>query len=270
MEFVAVHMKTASILAIHKEETLTGKHYLCDCIISPDLGSFILKPNAMYVLNFCRGEFRNVMKVLSLKENRCPVLKSIFPNLAVRLFAAYDPRYCWSRVALGNYSKGGRDVLCVYDIKEDKVILESGLGHYQTTHNIVFSPDGRYVASLILGRSIKDGLFNFPKVLVYSSDSLEVVHSVRTEYLAEVPTLSPAAIFPLFSDTGERMAVAYGEQGTFYQQVVGVHLYRVPTAFDLQSLCREVIRKRFDCQDVQRLPLPNQMKSFLAFKPYYE
>ena len=72
MEFVALHMKTESILAVHKESTTAtgGKHYLCDCIISPDLSTFILKPNAMYVLNFCRGEYRNSMKVLSCKENR--------------------------------------------------------------------------------------------------------------------------------------------------------------------------------------------------------
>lgn len=70
MEFMAIHMKTESILAVHKEDTVTGKHYLCDCIISPDLTSFILKPNAMYVLNFCRGEYKNIMKVLSCKENR--------------------------------------------------------------------------------------------------------------------------------------------------------------------------------------------------------
>jgi len=76
MEFVAIHMKTESILAVHKESTTAsgGKHYLCDCIISPDLSTFILKPNAMYVLNFCRGEYRNSMKILSCKENRSVVL----------------------------------------------------------------------------------------------------------------------------------------------------------------------------------------------------
>jgi len=75
MEFVALHMKTESVLAVHKESTTAtgGKHYLCDCIISPDLSTFILKPNAMYVLNFCRGEYRNSMKVLSCKENRLVV-----------------------------------------------------------------------------------------------------------------------------------------------------------------------------------------------------
>jgi hypothetical protein len=72
MEFVALHMKTESILAVHKESTIAygGKHYLCDCIISPDLSTFLLKPNAMYVLNFCRGEYHNVMKVLSCKDVR--------------------------------------------------------------------------------------------------------------------------------------------------------------------------------------------------------
>ena len=72
MEFVALHMKTESILAVHKLKiTLTGgKYYLCDCIISPDLSTFIMKPNAMYVLNFCRGEYENAMEVVSCKESR--------------------------------------------------------------------------------------------------------------------------------------------------------------------------------------------------------
>lgn len=268
-EFMAVHMKTESILAVHKEDTVTGKHYLCDCIISPDLSSFILKPNAMYVLNFCRGEYKNIMKVLSCKENRCPVLKTLFQNTAVRLFVAYDPRYRSRRIVLGNFSKNGRDIVCIYDLVDDRVVSESHPNQYQTTHNIVFSPDGMYIASLVLGRSVKDGLFNFPRVLVYSSSELEVLHIVRTECLAEVPTLSPAALFPLFSETGTHLAVAYGEQGTFYQQVVGVHVYKVPVLLDLQSLCRLTIRQYFDCQDVQRLPLPNKLKSYLRFQPSY-
>lgn len=269
MEFMVVHMKTESILAVHKEDTVTGKHYLCDCIISPDLSSFILKPNAMYVLNFCRGEYKNVMKVLSCKENRCPVLKTLFQGTAVRLFVAYDPRYRSRRVVLGNFSRNGRDIVCVYDLVDDAVVRESHANQYQTTHNIVFSPDGMYVASLVLGRSVKDGLFNFPRVLVYSSADLDVLHVIRTNCLAEVPTLSPAAVFPLFSETGTHLAVAYGEQGTFYQQVVGVQVFKVPVLLDLQSLCRLTIRQYFDCQDVQRLPLPNKLKSYLRFQPSY-
>lgn len=148
--------------------------------------------------------------------------------------------------------------------------MESGRSSYQTTHNILFSPDGRYIVSLILGRSIKDGLFNFPKCLVYSSDTLEIIHSIKTLNLSEIPTLSPAAIFPIFSETGDRLAMAFGEPGPFYQQVVGVHIYKVPTPMDLQSLCREVIRKRFDCQDIQHLPLPTVLRSYLTFKPYLE
>ena len=157
----------------------------------------------------------------------------------------------------------------IYDLEEERIITESDPVHYQTTHNIVFSPDGIYIASLILGRSVKDGLFNFPRVLVYSSNDLKVLHMLRTTYLAEVPTLSPAALFPLFSETGTHLAVAYGEQGTFYQQVAGVHVYKVPTLLDLQSLCRLTIRQYFDCQDVQKLPLPTKMKAYLRFQPSY-
>ena len=187
----------------------------------------------------------------------------------MRLFVAYDPRYRSRRIALGNYSKNGRDLVCIYDLEDDQIILESRASEYQTTHNIVFSPDGMYVASLILGRSVKDGLFNFPRVLIYSSNDLDILHVIPTNYLSEVPTLSPAGLFPLFSETGTHLAVAYGEQGTFYQQVVGVHVYKVPVLLDLQSLCRLTIRQYFDCQDVQRLPLPNKLKAYLRFQPSY-
>lgn len=108
MEFVAVHMKTASILAIHKEETLTGKHYLCDCIISPDLGSFILKPNAMYVLNFCRGEFRNVMKVLSLKENRLGRNYSVISENICSIFFYFSKVPCVEK----HFPKSGSSIVC--------------------------------------------------------------------------------------------------------------------------------------------------------------
>jgi len=87
MEFVALHMKTESILAIYKESTTAygGKHYLCDCIISPDLSTFLLKPNAMYVLNFCRGEYQNIMKVLSCKDTRLMIVftSNAFTNCIV-------------------------------------------------------------------------------------------------------------------------------------------------------------------------------------------
>ena len=89
----------------------------------------------------------------------------------------------------------------------------------QTTHNITFSPDGQFLASLILGRSVKDGLFNFPRVVVYSGHDVRMLHAIRMDGLSEVPTLSPAALFPLFSATGTHLAVAYGEQGTYYMQV---------------------------------------------------
>ncbi len=270
MEFLVVHMKTATVIGVYKVDDLNGKHYLCDCILSPDLSSFIIKPNAMYVLNFCRGEYRNVMKVVSCRRRSCPVTRTLFHNAAVRPFVAYDPRYKWRRVAVGNFIKHSKDVVCIYDIEREEIVVESNSSHYQTTHNIVFSPDGTYLVSLILGRSIKDGLFNFPRVLIYASGDLSVLHVIRTQYLAEVPTLAPAALFPLFSETGTHLAIAYGEQGTFYQQVCGVKVYPVPVLLDLQSLCRLTIRQHYDGQDVNNLPLPNKLKAYLRFQPWVE
>ena len=265
MEFLVIHMKTGVVAGIFKE--LVTKPYLCDCIISPDLSTFILKPNAMYVLNFCRGEYKNEMKVISCKEKYCPVLKSMFQGRALRPLIDFDPRYKKRRIVVGNCLRNGRDVLCVYDLTEEEFVAESDHSKYQTTHNIVFSPDGLYIASLILGRSVKDGLFNFPRVLVYSSDDLVILQSLSLENLAEVPTLSPTALFPLFSEPGSHLAVAYGEQGTFYHQVAGVRVYRLPMPLDLQNLCRLVIRQYYDRQDVDGLPLPNKLKAYLRFQP---
>ncbi len=270
MEFLVVHMKTGAVLGVHKDEVQT-KHYMCDCLISPDLSSFIVKPNAMFVLNFCRGEYKNVMKLVSCKakDEHCPLVKTLFDGSAVRSFVAFDPRYMYRRIAMGNVLRNGRDVVCIYDMEDEEFVAESDSTHYQTTHNIVFSPDGTYLASLILGRSVKDGLFNFPRVLVYSSSDLTVLQVIRTTFMAELPTLSPAGLFPLFSETGQYLAIAHGEQGTFYQQVAGVNVYKMPVLMDLQSLCRLTIREFFDSQDVEGLPLPSKMKAYLRFQPSY-
>ena len=268
MEFLVIHMKTNMVTGIHSMP-VTSKHYLCDAIISPDLSSFILKPNAMYVLNFCRGDYNNIMKLISCKGAKCPLVKSMFSGMAVRPFVSFDPRYRNMRLAVANYLSQSRDIIAIYDLEKEEVIARSDISHYQTTHNIVFSPDGNYIASLILGRSVKDGMFNFPRVLIYSGDDLKILHVIRTSLLAEVPTLSPAALFPLFSETGTHIAVAYGEQGTFYQQVAGVNVYKVPIQLDLQSLCRLTLRKYFDSQDVERLFLPSKLKSYLRFQPSY-
>lgn len=273
MEFLVVHMKTGTLLT-KLREPVSGRHYLCDCIISPDLSYFIVKPNAMYVLNFCRrGDYRDAMLLVSCRGggHGGPIVKTLFDGAAVRPFVLFDPRYTHRRVAVGNYVRDGRDVLAVYDVIDCVVIVSSEVSSlYQTTHNIAWSADGTYVASLVLGRSVKDGLFNFPRVLIYASDDLRVLHAVRTSLLAEVPTLSPAALFPLFSETGMHLAVAYGEQDTFYQQVAGVNVHKVPLHVNLQSLCRLTIRDYFDGQDVERLPLPNKLKAFLRFQPCYE
>ena len=273
MEFLVVHMKTGAVLA-KRREPVSRQHYLCDCIISPDLSHFIIKPNAMYVLNFCRrNEYHNTMLLVCCRDggDDGPTVKNLFEGAAVRQFVLFDPRYAHRRIAIGNYVCDGRDVLAMYDIIDEAIVATSDASSlYQTTHNIAWSPDGTYIASLTLGRSIKDGLFNFPRVLIYASDDLRVLHAVRTSMLAEVPTLSPAAIFPVFSETGTHLAVAFGEQDSFYQQVAGVNVHKVPLHVNLQSLCRLTIRVFFDRQDVERLPLPTKLKSYLRFQPCYE
>lgn len=272
IEFLVIHMKTGTILGTHKENIQGYKHYLCDCLISPDLSSFILKPNAMYVLNFARDTFDSSMKVISCKGNPMPVIKeNLFNNVSVRAFIAYDPRYTWRRIVIGNYCKHGKDTVIIYDLKSDKIIQSSDpYSHYQTTHNISWSPDGAYISSMVLGRTVKDGFFNFPKVLIYESTELLIIQSISTNYLSEVPTLSPSGMFPVFNNTGTIIAIPYGEHGTYFQQVAGVKVYKAPNILDLQSLCRLCIRQYFETYDVDRLPLPKKLKDYLKFKPFWE
>ena len=268
VRFLVVHMKTETVVGVHKED-ISGRHFLFDCIISPDLSSFILKPNAMFVLNFSRGEYKNSMSFVTCKGDKCKSTKALLENNAVRSFVAFDPRYKARRVAIGNYMSGGRDILCLYDLDAEQLVAECKTDQYQTTHNVVFSPDGTYVASLILGRSVKDGLFNFPRVLVHSSDDLRVLHMINIPHLTEVPTLCPTALFPQFSETGTYLAVPYGQQGPYYEQLDGAFVYKVAITLNLQNLCRLTIRKYFDSQDVERLHLPAKLKAYLRFQPQF-
>jgi hypothetical protein len=265
--FLVVHMKTETVIGVHKEE-IKGNHFLFDCIISPDLSTFILKPNAMFVLNFSRGEYQNSMSLVICKGDKCQKVKSLLNNNAIRTFVVFDPRYKSRRVVIGNYMSNGKDIVCLYDLDKGGVITESNIDTYQTTHNLTFSPDGAYIASLVLGHSVKDGLFNFPKVLVYSGDDLRILHTINIPHLAEVPTLCPTALFPLFSETGSHLAIPYGQQGPYYEQLDGAFVYQVAITLSLQNLCRLTLRKFYDTQDVEKLPLPSKLKSYLRYQPY--
>lgn len=280
--FYVVHLRTSSVLSVHKEELTSpgagggggdgggGKYFLWECVLSPDLSTFVLKPNAMYVLNFCRGEYKNALRWLCCRYDPCRVAKTLFEGSAVRLFVAFDPRCRRRRVALGNVARAGNDVVCLYDLASETVLAESDPFTYQTTHNLAFSPDGGYLASLVLGRAVTDGLFNMPRIIVYETTELRIIYSMETALLSEVPTLTPAVLFPIFSETGRYLAVAYGEQGPFYQQLAGVRILRAPAPMNLQAICRLVIRDLLEADDISRLPLPSFIKAYLRFNPLHD
>ena len=270
VRFLVVHMKTETVIAVHKEP-VKSCHFLYDCIISPDLSSFIIKPNAMFVLNSVRDDYDNEVKVVTCKGKKCHVSRVLCSSNynAVRLFIAFDPRVQNRRVAIGNYLSRGRDIVAIYDLDRETVMVQSDAKEYQTTHNLTFSPDGSYIASLILGNSVNDGYFNFPRVVVYCSDELSVLHQINLPNLAETATLCPTALFPLFSETGTYLAVPYGTRCSHFDEVDGAFVYRVALPLNLQCLCRLTIRHHFDSQDVEKLPLPNKLKAFLRFQPQY-
>lgn len=275
MQFLVVNLKTGAYVGRHVEP-VSGDPYLCECIVSPDMKKFVLKPNPIFINDFM-GEynnFPNIMKLINIEENgHCSVERVFSEEGCVHYVVTFDPRFGNSRAAVGNYD-GGKTV-CIFDWQQNELVAESDPRQpAQTTRNLVFSPNGQYLASLVSTASYQAGLHSFPKVNIYETEHLFLLQRISCSKMYCV-ALIPAVLFPLFSECGTRLAVAYGRNidimgSVFGQELAFVEVYRVPVRHSLQSLCRVTIRRAVSRDNVLHLPIPRKIKDYLLYRPIYD
>ncbi len=269
------------VVGLHRVGTLPGP-YVMEALLSPSCTKLLLQPSAYYCVRFGNKPKTAEIQLVDIPPNgQCTLvgpLMTITSDEASRASAgvrrdhvfAFDPRYDWRRIVIGyQYAS----VVRVYDLLEKKILAENN-SHgslKQCAENLVYSPDGRFLASLVSTILTTRTKIRIWGVLVYCSDTLELIHGIDQS----CPTgpletlLYPACIFPMFSSSGKFLAVPrrpkYHNSESF---VVDVDVLLVPNVIHLQTLCRITILLCTKSNDVPLLPLPSALKNYLLFKPY--
>lgn len=270
-EFLVINaneLRVKSVFHINHAE----QPYLWECLISPDLSKFLLKPNLLFALRFQIQSVEDCLKVFSFnaKTQQFEISAELFRESALDLIMCFDPRYKNTRVAIGNICKRGQHVLCLYSLKTRKIVQKTYGPQYQRTQNLAFTPDGDFLAALlvtyVLGANMFPQRFNFLGVMVYSTSDLQMLHMIQCYGTQSVPTLTPAAIFPVFSDHGDFLCVGSGS-GT---GICRVEIYHMPPAPTLKSMCRKKITRVLPERTIENLFLTNDLKDYLLYKPIDE
>ena len=267
-EFLMVDLNRNIVSGSYKEK-YQDQPCLYECYISPDLKRLLLKPNLLYALRFRIQGIDDCVKVLKREDNYndCSVASVLFKDAGLDLIMTFDPRYRHSRVAIGNMTKRGQHVLCLYSLKSRKIVRKTYGPQYQRAQNLVFSPDGEHLAALIVtyivGPNLYPQRFNFLGVMVYNTSKLNMLHKIQSYGTSSVPALTPAAVFPQFSQLGDYIAMGSG----CGSDITRIEIYRMPRVLNLQNICRYKISQFLSQTEIQNLPIDPQTMDYLLFRP---
>ena len=279
MQFIIIDLYTSSYVGKYVIKW-AWQPFLCECVISPDHSRFVIKPGMFYAVKREDGSeypYLKEIRIVHIRSGICKLDKTIRDPNCSNYVMAFDPRYDHSRLALANWTSEEQPVqneaICILDLVHQKPVK---CVHYTSnTHsskNLVFSPDGSFLACLISEPCFYQSVYNFSEILVYDADTLDVVKTIPCHNTQCVP-LYPAILFPSFSKCGTRMAVGYGRDidimgAIFGQEIAFVDVYQVPTPINLQYLCRLAIRRVIPNEKhLLALPLPKPIISYLNFGP---
>lgn len=245
--------------------------YMMEATLSPDHKYMCLKPSWEYIMSFSQYPTENNMMVVDIAKEKGILRHRLFKTEGTECVIAFDPRYEWRRLAVGNRSAtDDEDLISVYDLEDQCVVKQSEKSREkQTTHNLVYSPDGSYVASLVVDPtpSAWRGLVKTVEmVILYSSDELEVLHRCPCNHIPTPINTTPVALFPLFSKAGDYMCFQKDNVRKYWDwQVVVLAL---PVKISLQFICRVAIRKFYTSAEIRSFPFPKKLKDFILFAPY--
>ena len=277
------------------------QEYFCllEATISPDYNKFLLRPRRSDSLQVPNSK----IQLFFFNKDKCAHMRDILFGESETIVYAFDPRYQWRRLAIGY--QGDKAEIQLINIATDEMLCRSDAGSrgnglitaqtLQRTEKLVYSPDGRFLASLVSKISfVSDSLVTMAiaGVLVYNSNNLDVIHAVSVHEGAPHLGLSSfenglrikaykALLIPEFSLNGRYLAIPRvksdlspnnsHDDGSRFDSDFIIDVYSVPTILRLTELCRAVICLHMSKGAVDQLPaLPLKLKSFLNFRPMYK
>ncbi|KAK6173551.1 hypothetical protein SNE40_016979 [Patella caerulea] len=265
--FPLVDLDKQSVLGIieapHKNMTVIH------CEITPDLSrtAILFYFHSDSQRTFCYNLFLFCNKTMEVVENYTL-------NHEVQPYMAFDPRFCWSRVAIANYEcreEGIKHELVLFSLSSGKVYKRSNLSLPSlfggSCFHLLYSIDG---ALLILQKLTEDrfGVTSYSDIYLFNSDQLMLIKYVT----ASLPGLFHICMTnyePKFSNCGSYMRIldyksANGDRG------ITVKIYQLPRCLNLKSQCRIMILQNLKNNNyINQLPLPNRLKEYLKFSPMW-
>ena len=197
----------------------------------------------------------------------------VLPNGPLMLKTSHVcSRYHWRRLAVGRRQTGDglEECVSIYDLHDKTTVCKSHESPLrQTTHNLVYSPDGRYLASLVImpeQSGWRDYVKEVDFVVVYSADDLAMLHRLPCMCTPSPINFTAMAMFPLFSDDGRYMCFQYDNYSRDFEWKVKV--VSLPFDLSLQHLCRLVLRNCLTSQQIRNLRMPTRLRDYVQFRPY--
>ncbi len=287
MQFIVANLQNGQYLANYVMKW-TWDPFATECILSPDLTRFVMKPSIVYgseALLTYEPPYLKEVRLIQFHSNPglCKVEKMFRHPGCARYVLAFDPRYGHTRIAIGNIKErdhsrdmpaGNEDneVIVILDLRKHQYIARSAV---VTVQKLTYSPDGSFIATLAAAPCFHTGLHNFTSVHIHDSDSLDVILRIPCTDTYCVP-LFPAALFPMFSECGTHLIVGCGRNidiwgPVFGQEISLVEVYKLPVPINLQYMCRVAIRRMvIKSADLWKLSLPEKMVDYLMFGYFYE
>lgn len=215
----------------------------------------------------------------------CPtphLMQTLKLSREVQPYFVYDPRYCSSRIAVANYEcreKGIAHELVVLNLNDGISVVQRGkltlpalFGN--SRFNLLYSKDGELI---ILQKLTDDrfGVTSFCDIYIFSADELVLIKYL-TASLPGLFHICKVSYEPVFSRCGSFMRVldhrpsnGNGDTDNEDEDMV-VQIYQLPRAISLMGHCRRVILQQISaCRDIELLPIPQKLHSFLKFGPIY-
>ena len=193
----------------------------------------------------------------------------------------FDPRFMWKRLAVTNYEPGHNNSLSLIMLDEWRVLktnprlMDTRNTLYPYMKDLSYTREGSLVIALILDVSCycrEKKTRNYRpincSIYVFNGETSETLHCIQYQRYSCTQHLCPVNYKPVLSTCGNRMAIVMNVPDLPSQHFV--QIYKLPTALNLQNMCRVAIVQNFALEDFPDLPLPPKIIKYLLFKPEFD
>lgn len=193
----------------------------------------------------------------------------------------FDPKFTWKRIAATNFEPNQNNSLSLVQIdtwrclKTNPQLTDTHDTLYPYMKDLCYTRDGSLIIATILDTTCycrEKKTRNYrpvnSSIYVFSGETTETLHCIQYQRYTCSQHLCPVNYTPVFSQCGNRMALVMNMMDLPNQHFVQV--YKLPTALNLQTMCRIVILQHFPQSHLTDLPLPLKLINYLHFRPEFD